>query len=1092
MKFSLPVLCLLTTLPTTFAQTAAPSQAHVLNDANQIQELRRALKQAATATGNGINYHGGPVMSQTVTIYYVWYGNWNGNSGVTLLETFAKNLGGTPYYNINTTYTDATGGVVRNNLIFGGSTVDNYSLGKSLTDAQIWQAVSSAITSGKFPADPNAVYFLLTSADVNATSGFCTQYCGWHTYNTLNNVPIKYSFVGDAGRCPSACTAQPNNSPNGNPGADGMASVLAHELSETVTDPQLNAWWDSSGEENGDKCAWTFGVTAAASNGTRYNFTAGNTNYLIQQNWVNAGGGSCTMQYVMPVIADMSPRVGSSGSSVPVTVTGTNFAAGANFAISGTGVTTSNLVVVSPTKITATLNIATTADLGPHNVSVTQGPAVSAPVTFTVNPAGFSFTQVAPTSGAAGASVPVTLTGTNFATGATVSVSATGVTVNNVRVVSPTQITASLSLPSNLPAGPYSVTVTQGGKPSAPLTFNVTSTALTLTGLTPASLPAGGTARITLVGTNFVTGVNVNVAGAGVTVSGVTVVSATQLTASFAVAANAAVGIRNITLSGAGTSATAAVPFTITAAPALTAISPASGAAGSTTKITLTGTNIVADTRVLVGGAAGVAVTGVSIVSPTQATANLVVDRGAAAGGRPISLAYGSATSAALTFTILGPPTLTQLAPATAASGTTTKVTFTGTNFQPGSTVAASGAGISLASVVVVSATQITANVVIEPTAAAGPRNFTVTTGTAVTAPIVFTISGAPLTLTSIAPATATAGSTVNVTLTGNRFSTGNTMVISGSGVTLSGITIVSATQMTAQFAISGTASAGPRNVTVSNGTSSTNAVVFTVAAAVSQAPTLTRLDKTSASAGSTFNLTATGTNFTANSRLNFSGAGITVSNVQVVSPTQMTAAVAVASTAATGSRSVTVSSSTAATTLALPFTVTDAMTMSPSSGVLGNALNATISGSGFTPNATVVSNDPAIPVLQTTYVSPTQLSVAIGLGGTVGTHYLMVGGTPVLFTITAPPPPTTSSITPNSGALGKTVTVTIQGANFTPNMRVTVSGSGVSAGNMTSAGATSVTFPLVISSAAGLGERTITISTPSGVSSPVTFRVTP
>ena len=48
----------------------------------------------------------------------------------------------------------------------------------SLSDSAIQGVVSSAITSGRLPADTNGVYFVLTSADVNESSGFCTQYCG--------------------------------------------------------------------------------------------------------------------------------------------------------------------------------------------------------------------------------------------------------------------------------------------------------------------------------------------------------------------------------------------------------------------------------------------------------------------------------------------------------------------------------------------------------------------------------------------------------------------------------------------------------------------------------------------------------------------------------------------------------------------------------------------------------------------------------------------------------------------------------------------------------------------------------------------------
>jgi len=247
-------------------------------------------------TTNGINYHGGPVMLGTNKIYYIWYGNWTGNNAPAILTDFAQNIGGSPYFNINTAYYNGSNAHVSNSVLYGGYANDNYSQGTSLTDANIQSVVSNAIICGALPTDTNGVYFVLTSADVTASSGFCTQYCGWHTHGTIDGSDIKYSFVGNPDRCPSSCAAQ-TTSPNGNAGADGMASIIAHELEEAVTDPDLNAWYDRRGYENADKCAWTFGTESTASNGSKYNMTLGSRQYLIQRNWVNASGGYCDVKY---------------------------------------------------------------------------------------------------------------------------------------------------------------------------------------------------------------------------------------------------------------------------------------------------------------------------------------------------------------------------------------------------------------------------------------------------------------------------------------------------------------------------------------------------------------------------------------------------------------------------------------------------------------------------------------------------------------------------------------------------------------------------------------------------------------------------
>jgi len=262
--------------------------------------------KARPVKSNGISYHGGPVMTAAtgVDVYYIWYGDWSGNTGAqTILNAFANGVGGSSYFNINTTYYDAAAKKIVNDVNFLGSVSCSAWLGTSLSDSQIFSVVQAAIAgnancSGTLAKNANAVYFVLTAANVTASSGFCTQYCGWHTHGTYSGSDIKYSFVGNPEtKCPTSCSAvTAATSPNSNLAADAMASIIAHELEEAASDPDLNAWYDTRGYENADKCAWTFGSTTTTG-GRVSNMSFGGKNWYIQQNWVNASGGYCAKSY---------------------------------------------------------------------------------------------------------------------------------------------------------------------------------------------------------------------------------------------------------------------------------------------------------------------------------------------------------------------------------------------------------------------------------------------------------------------------------------------------------------------------------------------------------------------------------------------------------------------------------------------------------------------------------------------------------------------------------------------------------------------------------------------------------------------------
>lgn len=261
-----------------------------------------ATPTGGVCTNCGILYHGGPIIPSNVNIYFIWYGNWNGSGNntattvnqLTALYGGAGALGGSGYEQINTTYAD-TANVVSGNLAHTGvDQYPGYTYGTRLSDSNIKSIVTNYINQvqGGTP-DGNAIYFVLTSSDVNERSGFCTKYCGWHTNATMSGVNVKYSFVGNPDRCSSACEAE-TTAPSGDSAANGMASIMAHETEEAISDPDGNAWYSSTGAENGDLCAWKFGPKSTAGNGSSYNQTMGGYQWLIQMNWANEHGGGCS------------------------------------------------------------------------------------------------------------------------------------------------------------------------------------------------------------------------------------------------------------------------------------------------------------------------------------------------------------------------------------------------------------------------------------------------------------------------------------------------------------------------------------------------------------------------------------------------------------------------------------------------------------------------------------------------------------------------------------------------------------------------------------------------------------------------------
>jgi hypothetical protein len=273
---------------------------------------------STTGTQAGIYYHGGRIASPGSDAFHVVSIYWsagatypggpnpnggdvtgNGSQDGSLVGTFLRGLGGTPYYNINKTYWDNLGASGALRYVSGAVEYDGYwadgsnapSGAQSVSDAAVQTEIKSGFTGGTLTYRADTIYAVFSAGGVNLGGGAFTQYCAYHGHFSWNGNDVLYAVM-PYNDYSSSCKIQ-STGPNGDP-ADAEVNTLTHEIEETNTDPDLNAWWDRRGYENADKCAWKFGAVYTA-NGAYANVSFGGHDWLIQQQWKNSGRGSCAL-----------------------------------------------------------------------------------------------------------------------------------------------------------------------------------------------------------------------------------------------------------------------------------------------------------------------------------------------------------------------------------------------------------------------------------------------------------------------------------------------------------------------------------------------------------------------------------------------------------------------------------------------------------------------------------------------------------------------------------------------------------------------------------------------------------------------------
>jgi serine protease len=317
-KFLLGVPALLAVAALAALAAAAPSSAKVSRDfpPAAAPHIFKPVGLARRQASKNLYYHGGVGgigVETAPKVYLVFWGSqWNNNdpSGEAgILQSFLGAVGGSSWLNSVTQYCqgiasgtyfcNGAGRAASNNVAFNSGTqvwADSAAAAPSQPNQSqlAAEAVKAAAHFGSVTASENATaQYVIATAHGNNASGFGSQYCAWHSSISSSYGNVAYTnlpYITDAG---ASCGANFNGlGPNA-----GITIVEGHELAETITDQFPNGGWlDSSGYENGDKCAWISSGQGASASVT---FPNGNF-FPVQSLWSNAynnNSGGCVLSY---------------------------------------------------------------------------------------------------------------------------------------------------------------------------------------------------------------------------------------------------------------------------------------------------------------------------------------------------------------------------------------------------------------------------------------------------------------------------------------------------------------------------------------------------------------------------------------------------------------------------------------------------------------------------------------------------------------------------------------------------------------------------------------------------------------------------
>ncbi|MGO8856796.1 MAG: hypothetical protein ACLQO1_13955 [Steroidobacteraceae bacterium] len=276
---------------------------------HHIMPTIQLLPSAVSSTDTGpLLYHGGPIIT-SLEVYSIYWTPTHLQSGAaasmptayqSFLTQLAADYSGHSLSSIAAQYYQTISGVTEYVSGLTGGTgssgsdaatyvdANSYPASKCtptavncLSDAEIQTEVARVMSVKGWTGGLTKIFviYLAQGEETCLAANSCsnTAFCGYHGHFTNSaGATVVYANMPYANL--TGCHSPTTPSPSGNVYADTEGSILAHEITEAITDPEGTAWFSAQGNEIGDLCAFNFGTNT-------WDYSKTTLSYLANQMW---------------------------------------------------------------------------------------------------------------------------------------------------------------------------------------------------------------------------------------------------------------------------------------------------------------------------------------------------------------------------------------------------------------------------------------------------------------------------------------------------------------------------------------------------------------------------------------------------------------------------------------------------------------------------------------------------------------------------------------------------------------------------------------------------------------------------------------